>query len=316
MPNDAREAIALKILTDACGLAPTAVTRFPSGYCHSVYRVQTESGGYVLRVTGQENQAYYFGSVQWLPALSKLGIPAPDLLRHGPYGDGFYALISLIPGQDLGDVYPTLSEDEKRGIVKELSEIQRKVARLPMSGLYGYPQSADCSFPTWRGYLKSLVDRAYTRIVKNNVFDPAVCARVTARMNALEDYFRAVPPAAFLDDITTKNVLIHNGKLSGIVDVDEVCYGDALLVIGCTHMALLKTQADPRYVSYWLEAINADEAQRNAAAFYTLLFCVDFMGEQGMRFDNGAVVPADRETVDLLNGIYHDLLEIGKEPSS
>ena len=40
-----------------------------------------------------------------------------------------------------------------------------------------------------------------------------------------ERYFAQIRPTPFLDDTTTKNVIVHEGKLSGIVDVDWICFG-------------------------------------------------------------------------------------------
>lgn len=118
-----------------------------------------------------------------------------------------------------------------------------------------------------------------------------------------------ISPKAFLDDITTKNVLVNNGKFVGIVDIDEICYGDHFLVIGLTNMALLKMKQDTKYIDYWLDELKADIIQRKIVYFYSLLYCIDFMGEQGMQFDNGNKVLYDKNIVKLLNTIYYDLME-------
>jgi len=44
----------------------------------------------------------------------------------------------------------------------------------------------------------------------------------------------AVPAICFLDDLTTKNVIVQDGVLQGVVDFDHVCYGDPLFW-DCTH---------------------------------------------------------------------------------
>jgi hypothetical protein len=131
---------------------------------------------------------------------------------------------------------------------------------------------------------------------------------VASAMNGLSDYFTGIKPIPFLDDITTKNVLVNNGRLSGIVDVDEICYGDSLLVVGLTNMALLSMREDTKYVDYWLKEIDANDSQRKAVKFYTLFYCVDFMGEQGMRFGNDKNVPPNQEVIDLLNATYSELI--------
>ena len=127
-------------------------------------------------------------------------------------------------------------------------------------------------------------------------------------MQGLSKYFSQIDPTPFLDDVTTKNLLIHNGKLSGIVDVDEICYGDSLLVVGLTNMALLSMRADTKYIDYWLDELKVDDEQRKAVGFYTLLFCIDFMSEQGMYFNNDKNVSVNQNKVDLLDSIYKELV--------
>jgi len=306
---DAKKDTALKILSDELNINPIEITRFTNGYCHSVYYVKDIDNEYVLRITDKENGEYYYGSIKWLSKLILLGIPVPKILKHGQFNDVFYTLISYIRGKDLGEVYHTLNDFEKRSIAKELSIIQQKTSALPNSKLYGYPDSEDNSFAAWIEYLKSLINRSYTRIKQNNIFDVDVCDNVTEMMHSLQEYFQKVQPTPFLDDISTKNVLIHEGKLSGIVDIDEICYGDSLLVIGLTNMALLAMETDTKYIDFWLDEINADDAQRKAVTFYTLLYCTDFMGEQGMRFGNDNTVSYNQKKVELLRSIFNKLLK-------
>ena len=305
--SDTRKSIAIEILNHELGIVPTEISRFTNGYCHSVYHVKSADGECVLRVTGKENEKYYHGAVKWLSGLSKLDIPVPKIIKHGQYKEVFYVLISFLPGKDLGDVYHSLTDFQKRDIAKELAAIQRKAAGLPAYDRYGDSDSG--SFETWHEFLLSYVNRSYERIKQNGVFDAAICDAVAEVMRGFEDYFAGIKPTPFLDDITTKNVLIHNGKLSGIVDVDYICYGDALKVVGLANMALLATQADTVYIDYWLSEIGADETQRKAVTLYTLLTCIDFMSEQGMQFDNGNSVSVNRERTELLNAVFNKLMK-------
>jgi len=301
--SDKRKDITIKILKDICGISFDKLVRYPNGYCHSVYYVKAGNNEYVIRITGRDNEIYYSGSLKWLSELYRIGIPVPEVLRHGQYEDVFFTLISFMKGNDLGDIYNTLTDYDKRNIVKSLSAIQRKVSSLPAGELYGY--SADeCLYKTWIDFLNSQIDRARKRIQQNGIWDADLCDTVTVKMGILKEYFMNVKLITFLGDITTKNVLVYKGGLSGIVDVDEICYGDSLAVIGLTNMALLKMEADTNYIDYWLDEMSANETERKSVIFYTLLFCADFMGEQGMRFDNGNNVPVNKNTIELLNTIY------------
>lgn len=92
----------------------------------------------------------------------------------------------------------------------------------------------------------------------------------------------------FLDDTTTKNVLIDQGQLSGIVDVDTVCFGDPLLTPALTQMALLKSAFDTDYISFWAEALLLNLGGRRHLALYTAIFCVIFLSELGQQFNKEA----------------------------
>jgi len=304
--SDSKKDIATEILSRELNIVPTKLARFTTGNCHSVYYVEAKNDRYVLRVTSEANKIYHFGSVKWLNELVKLAVSVPKILSHGRYGeDIYYVLITFICGKDLGEIYHTLNDYQKRDIVKALSDIQKKVATLPSKKSYGH---GDASFVTWSEAIKNHIERSRKRIRNNNVFDMGLCDAVDEIMGTLENYFSGIEPVAFLDDITTKNVLIHEGRLDGIVDIDEICYGDPLLTVGLTKMALLAMRADTRYIDYWLDEMQVNDVQMQAVTFYTLLFCIDFMGEQGMKFANDNVVEINQEKVELLSSIYSELL--------
>lgn len=71
-------------------------------------------------------------------------------------------------------------------------------------------------------------------------------------------------------------------------------------------MALLNLEYDTDYVKYILEEMQVNEIGKKAFLFYTLVYCVDFMGECGMQFMDKKI-EADEQIVERLNRIY-DLL--------
>ena len=122
----------------------------------------------------------------------------------------------------------------------------------------------------------------------------------------IEDYFAAVRPVPYLDDISTKNLLIRSGRVSGVIDVDWMGIGDKLTYVAMTNMALLNMECDTMYVQYILEEMQVTAVQRRAFLFYTLMFCVDFMGERGMQFMDKKV-EVNQQIIDRMNGIYDKL---------
>jgi len=281
------------------------IQRFPTGYCHSVYLVITSSDRYVLRISDLDAKPYYEGSVFWLPQMDGLGLPVPKIIQHGKIDENFYTMLTHIPGQDLGIVYAALSSAEKKAIASRLADYQACVSTLPPQNYYGYSLGEHDS--CWQDVIVRLITRAKNRIVENNIFSSGYTDTLLSRMKLFTKYFDKVCPTPFLDDITTKNVLIHNGQLSGIVDIDEICCGDPFLTLGLTHMALLLNGEKTDYIQYWLTAARATQEQKYCELFYALVFCVDFMGEQGMSFANGVQVKLNEKKIAQLESIYHQL---------
>ena len=124
----------------------------------------------------------------------------------------------------------------------------------------------------------------------------------------VQNYLDAVPPRPYLDDISTKNLLIHEGKLSGIVDIDWIGLGDMLTFAALTKVALLNMELDTGYVDGLLDEIHPNAAEYKAFIFYCLMYCVDFMGERGMQFLDKKV-PVNESIITKLNDIFDSLMD-------
>jgi hypothetical protein len=73
------------------------------------------------------------------------------------------------------------------------------------------------------------------------------------------------------------------GTFSGIVDVDDLCFGDPRYVVALTLAALTVLNGATHYVDAWMNLAG----YRNDRIFrlYVALFLVDFMSEHGQEFN-------------------------------
>ena len=117
----------------------------------------------------------------------------------------------------------------------------------------------------------------------------------------------AVQPIPYLDDISTKNLLINEGKVSGIIDIDWMGFGDMLTFVALTKVALLNMDLDTQYIDYLLEEIHPGKIEYKAFVFYCLIYCVDFMGERGMQCLD-KTVPVNDSVIKRLNDIFEGSL--------
>lgn len=116
-------------------------------------------------------------------------------------------------------------------------------------------------------FIDEMLTRAEERISVNNYFDLSKIAELRLLQNELAEYFACVKPIPYLDDISTKNLLIHNGKVSGVIDIDWMGFGDVLTFVAMTAVALLNMESDTKYVDYLLEELHPSEIQYKAYIF-------------------------------------------------
>lgn len=291
------------------------VRRFPAGLCHHVYDVVIDNQRrVVVRIARPETQALLAGGVHWSGVLRPRGIPLPALLDADleativPFA---WMLLEHLPGRDLGRAYPRMSRRAKRAVAARVAGIQAQVHALPEGAGFGYVTSRHEVPPhgSWAAVIEHTLLRSQRRIAQVGAVDLHHAERVWQRLTRYRPYLAQVLPTAFLDDTTTKNVIIHQGVLTGIVDVDEVCYGDPLWTIGLTQMSLLKQGRDLDYITAWTEHVQITAEQRHVLTFYTAVFCVDFLSELGQVFNRERAEPVDAALIHALTRLLDDLLD-------
>lgn len=288
--------IVVQLWKEHFGNEPEYVKRCAVGWANYVYIVECKRQRYTIRCSTEKDA--YKQTIYWLKRLSNIRIPVPEIIEHGEYLGYSYLILSYLEGQDLGLVYPQLTKEEKRTIAKEVVGIQNRVATLQLENV-----DADWS---WKSFIQYILQRAKERIESNGYFNPENVEQLKEQAAILDDYFNAVQPVAFLDDISSKNLLIQNGQVSGIIDIDWIGIGDRLTFAALTNVALLNMECDTDYVDFILEEMQVNETEMQAFLFYSLMYCVDFMGERGMQFMDKKVAVND-EIIHRLNGIYERL---------
>jgi aminoglycoside phosphotransferase (APT) family kinase protein len=231
---DPTDADAARILTTITGSRVRVLRRFPNGLAHFVYDAVLANGEQVvIRLTRATDRGEFAAAVYWHPQLVPLGVPLPRLLHAeiDPVPHGFPVLIlERLPGVDLGDCYRGLSTAQKQGIAMRIVSMQGSVATLPAGPGFGYARSFDDPGlkPAWLDVLEASLARSRAQIHSAGVMSEEPVDRVAHAVEPFRTYLARVKPVCFLHDTTTKNVIVDHGELSGIVDVDSVCFGDPL----------------------------------------------------------------------------------------
>ena len=111
---------------------------------------------------------------------------------------------------------------------------------------------------TWNCFIDEMLNRAEERIKRKHYFDINKIYVIKKLQQEIQEYLDKVLPTPYLDDISTKNLLIYEGKLSGIIDIDWMGFGDMLTFVALTKVALLNMDLDTRYIDYLLDEIHPD----------------------------------------------------------
>ncbi len=288
-----------------------SIERFKTGLCNYVYKVSMNDKNVVLKITTPEKRNFIKGGCCWYEQLKPLGIPLPELYCKDTEHNTPYMIMEYIDGIDLGQVYAELNHDQKSAIAKAVQDIQDTVSYLRPAEGFGFACSYEDpdlqEYTDWKKVILKSISGARKNINKNRLFDSKHADILLSQLGRFDTYFSRIRPLPFLDDLTTKNVLIKDGKLAGIVDVDNICFGDKLFNLALTRMALLADQQDTEYSELIADLYGLDEEEKLVLDFYTACHCLSFMGEAGQIY-NGLNTRIDKRYNKHLENIFESLI--------
>lgn len=295
--------LAHEIATRVRGTAPLAISRFTTGSMHYVFEASFAGGPpLVVRIAADYGKAAMRGAAHLSYLLRPLGVPLPAILAHDLDAEFPWLVLERLPGTDLGDVLATLDRPQLATIADRVAAAQAIVAQTPGAGRYGYAVTPEAApHERWLDVLAGHLDRSRSRIVAATLFDPGLADRVALAIKHHHYAIAHVPATPFLHDTTIKNVIIAaDGTFSGIVDVDDLCFGDPRYAIALTAASLLARNAGTHYTDRWLARAGAEDDA--LFGLYIALFLLDFMSEHGQHFNGNqpASLPAQRTHLEHL----------------
>jgi fructosamine-3-kinase len=305
------EEIASSVVLSMTGENVLSSKRMTTGDQHFVYEVKTEKTDYVIRMTNVSQKNKFISAIYWQEKLLPLGVPLAKFIKSDLEGkhSQFPALLMLrLPGNDLCNIYSSLTDLNKRELAHEMVNIQVLTNQLPDGRSYGIVDSYErvTEDQSWYRFLVNRLGLFDKIICENGTFTCGEVGKVISIAKDLENEFSTIRARPFLWDASERNVIVNNGKISGIVDVDEICFGDPLLVLGLTYAALEVEGHDTLYCDYWAEALRMDNKAQIRLAFYRLFYVIVFMRKHSMLSGNQQKILFDAQR---LEGMFRQSLE-------
>lgn len=277
------------LILDLLGEVPTALARMTFGHSSVTYEVTLPGRTLILRTNA--DAGVFRKTEHNLGVLRGLGLPVPQVialdLSQGRYPFA-YVLLEKIPGRDLRFELADMSLAQQETLAEQIVGYQRRVARLPEGKGFGYvPIGESAPFGSW-------YDLVIAETCRNLSPEPTPeqaywQGRVFALVARFKPYLERIRPVCFLDDLTTKNVIVERGELRGLIDFDVVCYGDPLWTLGLTGCAVASDVSLERlsYLDALSQAYDLGAEGREVVLLYASLFALTFLafatGEQAAR---------------------------------
>lgn len=199
------------LLEQELGTKPSKLVRMTFGHSDSaVYEVYLSKTQLFIKLNPRREVIENL--VSNMCVLGKLGVPVPEVFRvHLSNDSHSYVLLEKIPGRDLRYELENMAQAQMSILAKQLVDYQRKVMTLPKGQGFGWVAiGQQGNFASWTELIAQEVNK-----IKGFSTDHLV-RRIMAIAEQLNPYFVKVEPICHLDDITIKNVIVHNGELQGL----------------------------------------------------------------------------------------------------
>ena len=259
----------------------TEVRQFATGAQHFVFEALFEARApLVVRLSRPEDRRLAAAAVQLSRMLRPLGVPLPEIFKAEIEAPIPFIVMERLPGADLGEAIGDLQAGEIEAIARGVAAAQAAAARMGGASRFGFAvEPSEAPFDSWADFVAWHVERSRKRLVTAALFDPTYGRRVDALLARWRAALEAAPATPFLHDTTTRNVIVAGGALSGIVDVDDLCFGDPRYVAALTRAALIAMDRPTDYVAAWIRI--AEWTPDPLFDLYTAAYLLDLMSEHG-----------------------------------
>jgi Ser/Thr protein kinase RdoA (MazF antagonist) len=297
MPNraginaDVARAVAQSMLREPI----LSASRIPFGNVNFVFDITAESGSYVLRMTTPEWKKAYVDAIALQKILIPLGVPVASFIEndvageHSPYPA---LLMHKLSGTDLVNVYRDLPIYEKLALADNVAAIHRMTGALPLGRGYGFAAAgADAPYASWAAFLHVRWDACMLQTREVGALSAELAREATAAARAAISAIGHIPSTPFIWDMADRNLMIDQGGLTGIVDVDNLCYGDPLYTVSLASAVFDKEAWDTTYVDRWLTNFQDEKNTEGSVAlrfaFYRLFWLLNCLRSSGQLKGNG-----------------------------
>lgn len=284
------------------------VRHFPTRRYHHLYDVGLTDGRRVIvRIGLAEDGAAIAQTAFWTDQLRPLGLPVPEILARD-LTSLFPSLVTeRLPGSRLGRALPRLTRPAKGLLAGMLADQQALVARLPGGGRFGWSGDPEqLPHGDWKSCLVEIITTNAPRIRDAGLIDLDAVVEIRRQTELATEALAAVTAIPFLPEPATATVVVgDDGRLSGLVDVNGLCWGDPRYAVAATYVALRNGDQPTDFAEAW--AALAGQPRDRLFWLYAATAAIQLMGEYG-RTDLGTAIGFTANNKRRLQRLVTELL--------
>lgn len=207
----------LKIICQKEGLNVTNIQPLTGGQVNKVFRIDND---YVIRIGSREDAFHRLKHETELIRRIANDLPVPKILAFGQQ-DGFvYQIQQFIPGQKLYTVWSNLSPDAQNSIMAELASFLKTLHAISFMN-YGYLCQDSQLSNSWQDFLTGKFTNTLEEIKDRKIsIVPGFLELATSYFEEHQHTLQDSTPVLVHGDLWLGNILIHNERISAIVDFE------------------------------------------------------------------------------------------------
>lgn len=302
-----------KIIAKHFNVKPKKNSRMRSGICNEVYLVALADKEVVIRLNKQKR--FLLGSHKYIPLFKSRHIRVPEILAEdysktfSPYA---YHILSKIEGQDIDKVIDSLTDDELKKIATEISNVFNQLRTVPTNGKFGVRWGDDNDLQdSWTAEISRMSNVVMGWGKETGILDDELEGILDYINHEYKTYFDSVRSILYFGDMSSKNVMIHQGKFNGLVDLDSLAQGDYLETIGRIKASWYGTHWGQVYAEAIMNEQKLDKEQRKLVTMYALLNRTYWTLENGKQFNQNTTAKVDwnknEENKKILRKLQYEL---------
>lgn len=180
---------------------------------------------YVVRLGDGRFPGAYRHDAAVVALLAGSGVPHARHLAHGDGPDGPWSVTERLPGRTLHETWPTADPSTRRAIIESLGDALRALHRVAVPAGLMPPWLADALAGRPRQSYHPPVVGAALQLVEEARRAPGHDARLLAEVAGWTEerleLFYGDEPALVHGDLHGANVMVHKGRVTGLVDFAE-----------------------------------------------------------------------------------------------